>query len=52
MDVTVDTVLNELTDKIVEEREVRTDTVVSSCGEIKKKRWTIYTSVEMENALG
>jgi hypothetical protein len=33
MDVTVDTVLNELTDKTVEEREMRTDTVVSSCGD-------------------
>jgi hypothetical protein len=46
MGVTIDTVLDELTDKIVEEREMRTDTVVSSCGD--KEKEVDNTPVEME----
>jgi len=46
VDVTVDTVLNELTDKIVEQREMRTDTVGSSCG--GKEKAVDNTPVEIE----
>ena len=46
MDATVDTVLNELTDKIVEQRGMRTDTVGSSCG--GKEKAVDNTPVEIE----
>ena len=50
MDVTVDTVSNELTDKIVEEREVRTGTVVSSCGDKEKEVDNTPVEIEMLQA--